>query len=440
MSGSSECQRCETAVPDGALFCHICGEEVGGDSALDAHARLRERLAQALGDHYRVVDLLGVGGMGVVFLADDLEHGRKVAIKVLSPEQAVDEKVVARFAREAATAAALEHPGIVRIYGSGSARGLHYFVMEYVEGRSLQELLHEEPRVPIPLAMRILREAAAALAHAHRHGVVHRDVKPGNIMLGAGGRVLLADFGISKMSRATSAATTLAKLTETGGVLGTPHYMAPEHALGQAADGRADQYSLAVVGFQMLAGKVPFDDDTSAAIIHLHINSAAPRLSLLRPDTPPQLVTALARAMSKAPTHRFASMEEFAAAVGQPAGRPVLASAASWMLALLLVGGLAGGTWWIRNQNASAPAARAAAPTPVTQRQTAKLSITSTPNATVFIDGKRIGVTPIVGHTLRSGTYQIRLERKGFRTRRETISITAPRALRRSFELQRARD
>ncbi len=434
-----ECRRCEAPVPDGASFCHICGDDLGHDGPRDAHSRLRDRLSHALGERYRVLDVLGAGGMGVVFLAEDLEHDRKVAIKVLLPELAADANVVARFGREARTAASLDHPGIVRIHEAASDRGLHYFVMEYVEGRTLQELLLQQPHVPIAFVTRVLCEAAGALAHAHRRGIVHRDVKPENIMIDAKGRVLLADFGISKVSRAATGATTVQRLTETGGVLGTPHYMAPEHALGQAVDGRTDQYALAIVGFQMLAGRVPFDDETTPAIIHLHINTAAPRLSTLRPEVSPQLASAIARAMSKAPTHRFATMEEFAAAVaGATAKSPGAGFRASWALTMLLAGGLfAAGTWWMW-QRSPADARQPVAAPASTKQPTVRLSITSSPTATVYIDGRRVGVTPIAGHPLSgAGRHHIRLERKGYRSTRDTINVTKAPTIRRNYVLRR---
>jgi serine/threonine-protein kinase len=308
--------------------------------------------------------------------------------------------------------------------------------MQYVEGRSLRELLRDDPRVSIPFAARVLSEAGAALAHAHRQGVVHRDVKPENIMIDPKGRVLLADFGISKISRAApSGATTMVRLTETGGVVGTPHYMAPEHALGQAVDGRTDQYALAVVGFEMLTGQVPFDDDTPPAIIHLHINTAAPRLSSLRPDAPPHLAAAIARAMSKAQSNRFQTMEEFAAAVARAtAGRPPLGRAVAMIL--LLAGGVAGGAWWFRQEGRAADVKPAAAPAPA-NRPTFTLSVTSSPSATVYIGGRRVGVTPITGHTLRAGSHPIRLERKGYRSIRDTIRATKTRVVRRNYVLRR---
>jgi predicted Ser/Thr protein kinase len=465
MSDTLECRRCGAPVPGDALFCPQCGEEVERKGGADGRARLRDRLSRAVGDRYEVGDLLGAGGMGVVFLADDLKHKRKVAIKVLSPELAADAKIVERFEREAKTAAGLDHRGIVPIYEAGSESGLHYFVMQYVEGQPLGEILRQKPPAPIAFATRVLSEAAAALAHAHRQGVVHRDVKPENIIIDSKGHVLLADFGISKVVNAKGDATTVRKLTQTGGIIGTPHYMAPEHALGHHVDGRTDQYALAVVGFQMLAGRVPFDDETLPAIIHLHINEAAPQLSSLRPDVPPHLAAAIARAMSKAPVNRFDSMEEFAAAIADPSAKRPAGRRALWAAALLLVAGISGGALWAWQQGwvvpglprassvtAAAPAAREApapvaptAPATVTtraapapaKRATVRFDVTSSPNGTVYIDGRRIGVTPIVQGQLSVGVHELRLERTGYRTRRDTIRVTGTQSVRRAYTLRR---
>jgi len=179
----------------------------------------------------------------------------------------------------------------------------------------LDERRAEQRSMPITVAKRILSEAAATLAYAHGRGVVHRDVKPANIMLDDAGRVLLTDFGISKNATASTGAVTVARLTETGTILGTPQYLAPEQALGTTVDGRADQYALAIVGFEMLAGHVPFDDEMPHAIIHRHINEAPPSLPTVRPDVPAHLAAAIARALSKAPSRRFADMGEFARAL-----------------------------------------------------------------------------------------------------------------------------
>jgi hypothetical protein len=466
------CRRCEADVPEDALYCHLCGGDVTSGESTDAHERLRERLAASVDGRYRVLGLLGAGGMGVVFLAEDLERHRSVAIKVLLPELAGDSNVVERFGREARTAAALDHPGIVRIYEHASDRGLHYFVMQYVEGRTLEDVLQHERRVSIDFATRVLCEAADALASAHRNGVVHRDVKPANIIIDGKGRVLLADFGISKVARtAASDATTMLKLTDTGGIVGTPHYMAPEHALGQAVDGRTDQYALAVVGFQMLAGRLPFDDETAPAIIHLHINAAAPPLASFRDDVPPHLGAAIARAMSKSPSHRFPTIEEFVDEVAGPSAKRPARRAARWAAALLLTTGLAGGAWWIwkdrgapeRPPVAATPAGTPAKPaaaavtrakTPAairggtktpgaapaaTKQPAITLSVTSTPAATVYIDGRRIGMTPVAKQAVTGvGNHYVRLERTGYRTMRDTIRVTKTQTVRRNYVLRRA--
>ena len=413
--------------------------------------------------------------MGVVFLAEDTEISRRVAIKVLSPDLSADANLVARFDREAKTAAGLEHPAIVRIYEQGSKHGLHYFVMQYVTGQTLAEILRDEPRASVDFVTRVLREAAAALMSAHRHDVVHRDVKPENIMIDTKGRVLLTDFGISRVSRAADSATTMARLTNTGGVVGTPHYMAPEHALGQKMDGRADQYALAVVAFQMLAGQLPFDDETAAAVIHLHINKAAPRLSSLRPDVPPHLAAAIARAMSKSPEHRYATIGEFATAAAGGAARELLRHRASWAATVvLLLASAAVGGWRMRVDTrvvttqaikptvtpqgvkpevvkppvvkppvvkppvVKRPVVKSQASQPAIPPNSFKLSVTSTPSATLWVDGRRVGVTPISGYTLSNrGRRFLRLEREGYRTQRDTIGRPHAATVRRNYVLQR---
>jgi serine/threonine-protein kinase len=482
----SVCEHCATELPDAARFCYVCGRDVAAPDAdvagaeSDATAQLKTRLTRALDGRYRIRDVLGAGGMGVVFRGEDLSLDRPVAIKVLPAALSSDKNVVARFRREAKTAASLDHPGIIPVLLVESDNGLHYFVMKYVAGRTLEATLRERGPLPIPLVIQVLREAAMALAHAHKNGVVHRDVKPANIML-EDDRVILTDFGISKVSTTSSNATTAARLTDLGMVVGTPHYMAPEQAVGQPVDGRTDQYALAIVGFEMLAGRVPFDDITPHAIIQRHINAAPPDLASLRPDAPGNVVAAIVRALSKAPANRFATMEEFAAALAGNASRatanlefaiPVAnlgntrplavapaqrGAAGRWVAvaALLLAGVGAAGAWASARRDSPvkqaevAPAPRAttkpAAPAATRRSRDARqrlatLTVESKPRATIFINDVRAGQTPLLGHRLVVGReYHIRVERAGFRTRRETLTPRESAPIRRSYVLERAK-
>lgn len=309
---ATECANCHTPVPSNTRYCLVCGNEVSSPdgtppprSSLD---ELRERLTEVLRSRYEIRRTLGVGGMGAVFLAEEVGLEREVAIKVLPPKLAEDPSVVARFEREAKTAARLDHSHIIPIYRVESDGGLHYFVMKYVAGRALDALIAERGRLPVPEVTRILSEASAALDHAHRKGVVHRDIKPANILLDQDDRVLLADFGIAKAVAGT------AELTNTGVVIGTPYYMSPEQALGQQVDGRSDQYSLAVVAYRMLTGEPLFDGDSSMAILYKHIHEPPPRVRIKRPDVSDQLDLAIYRALAKTPGGRFDTMAAFARA------------------------------------------------------------------------------------------------------------------------------
>ncbi len=308
----SDCVKCHTPLPVDGRFCSHCGTPSGEMAHVcpaDPTDELRQRLARTLAGRYEITRLLGRGGMAVVFLAEDLALERQVAIKVLPPEMAHDTKLIPRFQQEAKTAAKLDHPNIIPIYRVESEAGLVYFVMKYVTGRSLEQLLEDGP-LPINLARRVLREAALALGHAHQRRIVHRDVKPANIMMEADGRVMLTDFGISKAVQGAS------QLTGTGTIIGTPHYMAPEQAKGLEVDGRADQYALAIVGHQILTGKQPFDG-SAHSILYKQVFELPPPVLASRPDVPRDISAALERALSKDPEQRFATMEEFAAALGE---------------------------------------------------------------------------------------------------------------------------
>jgi eukaryotic-like serine/threonine-protein kinase len=268
------------------------------------------RLRAALEDRYRVERLLGAGGMAVVFLAEDLRHRRRVAIKVLRPElaQALGAE---RFLREIETAAGLRHPHILPLYDSGEADGLLYYVMPYVEGESLRDRLSRERQLPVEEAVRIAREVADALSYAHSYGVVHRDVKPENVLLESN-HAVVADFGIA---RAIDVAGETA-LTATGMAVGTPAYMSPEQAAGRGAmDARSDLYSLACVLYEMLAGSPPFTGVTVDALVHQHLAAEPPPVTQTRQTVPAGVDRAIRVALQKAPADRFATAREFADAL-----------------------------------------------------------------------------------------------------------------------------
>ena len=320
-NGVLACFRCHTPIPENSKFCSTCGADVsGGDGPTSTSSVdiVRERLQRIIEGKYRIDRLLGKGGMGQVFLAHDLTLEREVAIKVLPPDVAQDDQVVRRFQQEAKTAARLDHPNIIPIYRVESEGGLNYFVMKYIQGTALEDLLDKKEPLPVPDIQRILWEAACALGHAHQRGVVHRDVKPANIMFDHDGRVMLTDFGISKALQAATG------FTATGMIIGTPHYMAPEQGKGAPVDGRADQYSLGVVGYRMITAELPFGGDSVHTIIYKHIYEEPPLASAKRPGIPGGLTAAISRALSKDPDLRFPTMEDFATAVWpeQPVALP----------------------------------------------------------------------------------------------------------------------
>jgi serine/threonine protein kinase len=466
-------------------MAHVC--------PADPTDELRQRLARTLAGRYEITRLLGRGGMAVVFLADDLALERQVAIKVLPPEMAHDTKLIPRFQQEAKTAAKLDHPNIIPIYRVESEAGLVYFVMKYVTGRSLEQLLEEGP-LPIDLARRVLREAALALGHAHQRRIVHRDVKPANIMMEADGRVMLTDFGISKAVQGEVAS----QLTGTGTIIGTPHYMAPEQAKGLEVDGRADQYALAIVGHQILTGKQPFDG-SAHSILYKHVFEPPPPVLATRPDVPREISAALERALSKDREQRFATMEDFAAALtgperrsgsrtvvsapikpqargGSKATKPKRSSTAVRRTVITLgICVLVGGAAWAGLRDPAEPSEPASEvivppvgriqpapaasrpqrlePPPVspltgvegTVRAPAKpkpvnayLTVASEPWGTLYLDNVEIGPTPVADYPLQPGRYRLRLEQEGYRTKTEIIVVTGPNPIRRRYSLEPA--
>ena len=455
----NDCPRCHTPIPYDALHCSLCPP--------DYTLELRERLARALEGRYEIIRLLGRGGMAAVFLARDLVLEREVAIKVLPPDMMGDAHLMARFQQEGKTAAKLDHSNIIPIHRVESEAGLAYIVMKYVAGHSLEEKLSQRKgRLPIPQVRQLLREAALALGHAHRRHVVHRDVKPANIMLDEDGHVVLTDFGISKAVQGTT------QITSTGTIIGTPQYMSPEQAKGRNVDGRTDQYALAIVGYRALTGKVPFEGDAQS-ILYQQVHEPPPSVLERRPDTPPDLRIAIERALAKDPKARFPNMDEFAAwvsgerassldsstvtavrapvtSIRTPAKTRELASpegqgagvyVALGTVAVILTAAFIG----IPKLRTPADPPPVVASTPKIQRSPAasprrasgSLQIRSNPRAVLYLDGVKVGLTPVTRSKLAAGSYRVRLEHKGYRTLTETLMVKAGRSTSRSYQLRR---
>ena len=251
---------------------------------------------------YQVVRKLGAGGMANVYLAEDQELGRRVAIKILNDRHANDEQFVERFRREAKNAAALSHPNIVSIYDRGEAEGTYYIAMEYLDGRTLKELIVQRGPAPVTVSVEYARQVLSALRFAHRHGIVHRDIKPHNVLVDAEGRVKVTDFGIARAGAS--------QMTEAGSIVGTAQYLSPEQARGTDVDQRSDLYSLGVVLYELITGTLPFNGDTPVEIAMKHLSTVPELPSERRPDVPRDLDLIVMRALAKDPDDRYESAEE----------------------------------------------------------------------------------------------------------------------------------
>jgi eukaryotic-like serine/threonine-protein kinase len=275
---------------------------------------------RVLNGRYEIAELLGQGGMARVFRGTDTVLGRSVAVKVLSPQYAQDDQFVARFRREAQAAAGLNHPNIVSVYDTGSQGDVHFIVMEYVEGRTLRDVIRQEgPLLPERVA-EIGQAVSRALASAHQAGLVHRDIKPGNIMLTRDGEVKVMDFGIARTSTGDT-------LTQTAAVLGTASYLSPEQAQGSSVDARSDIYSLGCVLYEMLTGRAPFTGDSPVAIAYKHVREDPVPPGRINPDVPDSLEAVVMKAMAKNPENRYQTADELREDLERAAqGLPILAT------------------------------------------------------------------------------------------------------------------
>jgi len=316
-------------VPAGARACANCGADVSGQQGqvVTAYAAaatavrlgtsqgsLQDALQRATLGEYEVLGELGHGGMASVFKAHDIALGRKVAIKVMSPALFSTAGMVERFKLEARTAASLSHPHIIPIYAVRESPEIVYFVMKYVDGRSLESIVHQLGQMPLPLAQAVLYQVGSALGYAHRRGVVHRDVKPANIMIDADGWSVVTDFGIAKVAESQG-------LTQTGATIGTPSYMSPEQcAAKRELTGASDQYSLGIVVYEMLTGRLPFEAETTVGLLFAHVHETPPPIGDLRPDCPEEIGEAVMRMLAKDPEERWPNIET---AVGALGGTPI---------------------------------------------------------------------------------------------------------------------
>ena len=254
-------------------------------------------------DRYRIERKLGSGGMADVWLAEDQELGRRVAVKILHERYATDEQFVERFRREATHAAGLSHPNIVSIFDRGVADGSYYIVMEYIEGRTLKELVVTRGPCPVPVAISYTRQIVAALRYAHKNGIIHRDIKPHNVLVDREGRVKVADFGIARAGAS--------EMTEPGSIVGTAQYLSPEQARGAPVDESSDLYSTGIVLYELLTGAVPFTGETPVEIAMKHLSQAPEPPSARRPEIPHDLDLVVLRALAKEPGERYRSASDF---------------------------------------------------------------------------------------------------------------------------------
>jgi eukaryotic-like serine/threonine-protein kinase len=484
------CPRCGAeGIPDGAPGCPKCGLTLGDEQARTNNAapedpiseELEAALRRELSSQFQITDLLGRGGMSLVYLAQEVDLNRQVAIKILPLQMLQGPASAERFEREAKIAASLDHPHIVPIFRVGATSTFLWYSMKRIRGRSFEQIITERGALPLPEVLGVVEQVGSALQYAHRHGVVHRDVKPANVMIEDSGWALVCDFGVARAFGSVS-------LTQTGASLGTPRYMSPEQFEGQPVDGRCDQYSLGILVWEALTGGVPFTGDSLGELIRKHLLEPPPRLAEVNPDIPERVSAAVYRAMSKKPGDRFPDIAAFVAALGGqavprvPAGftgpTPVakrprilwdtpdtptvpIPATRAWrrrrrLVVVSVAAGLllvSGGAWVAfhptRPASGATPSQQlpadtphvAAAPvdTPVARRATpprprpaaplaaarAKLSLSTQPPGTFFLDNRPIRSTPIINLEIAPERHRVQVKRDGYVTF-DTVFIARP--------------
>ncbi|HEV8401353.1 MAG TPA: protein kinase [Gemmatimonadales bacterium] len=477
------CFKCGATVAEDQKFCGRCGALVSDPEAHTVivegpEGGLLERVRTVLGGDFEVTDELARGGMGVVFRARELELGRPVAIKVLAAELGITPRAAERFKREARMVAELEHPNIVPVYRVGQIADILFIAMKFIEGRSLGRILDTHGALPVPVVLHVLRSVLRPLAYAHDRGIVHRDVKGDNILIDDGGRVLVSDFGVALRSADVN-------LTVDGTVIGTPAFMSPEQCRGKRAGPQSDQYSVGIVAFQMLTGRVPFESETLAGFIQHHLFTPHPDLRAARDDVPPGLLGTINRALAKDPDARFASTRDMleavegmtfsetdrresedvlrglasGAEVAKVATRDIRSFSHARTAALVparasrrTIGLVAAGVVVVAGTAvlalprrgatppatvadtarpvAAAPdtsaAARTTRPPPAPRVATGTLRILTTPpDAVILIDGQRVGVGAVIDHAIPVGRRRIEARLRGYASYDTIVDVAA---------------
>lgn len=256
-----------------------------------------------LSGRYKILDMIGGGGMANVYLAHDMILDRDVAVKVLRMDFAEDEEFIRRFHREAQSATSLAHPNIVSIYDVGEEDSIYYIVMEYVDGQTLKQYIQQNSPIRIDDSLEIMKQLTSAISHAHQNHIIHRDIKPHNILIDRHGNVKITDFGIAMALSATS-------ITQTNSVLGSVHYLSPEQARGGMANRKSDIYSLGIVMFELLTGRLPFSGESAVSIALKHLQSETPSLKRWNPSIPQSVENIVLKATAKDPFHRYDSVED----------------------------------------------------------------------------------------------------------------------------------
>ena len=321
MTDAPPCPHCGQPVKPGDVYCPRCGGALPGAPPRDGTIVARDeaegaspwravlaRLEVVTQGRFAIERELGEGGMAAVYLARDLSLQRKVAIKVLSPAMLMERGMVGRFKQEAVTIAALRHPNIVTVHGVEHHEQLQFFVLDFVEGGSLEQVLARYGPLPIPAAVAWLAQVAAALEYAHRRNVIHRDIKPGNVLLDRDGNAIVTDFGIAKVAEKSG-------FTQTGTTMGTPAYMSPEQCLARPVGPASDQYSLGIMAYQMLTGRAPFQG-AALEVMRAHTDDVPPPVTDVRPDCPPAVARVVARMLEKDPDARWPNLAEAMVACG----------------------------------------------------------------------------------------------------------------------------